>query len=142
MLFQGIIEKMELMFDRTQEVDTDSPFSLLAVCNRSSKIKIGIKLGFMGGSMQFVNWLKSFIFSNAMNKSDLHSEIALSHNKLELFLKCKRCFYFQYKRGIKLPTLGGSFALNNAVDAFLKKEFDRYRVEQKKHDFCIKNGIN
>ena len=64
----------------------------------------------------------------------------ISRSKLELFLRCSRCFYLDRRLGVGQPP-GYPFSLNNAVDALLKKEFDTYREEQKPHPFCIENGI-
>lgn len=64
----------------------------------------------------------------------------ISRSKLELFLKCARCFYIDRRLGVGHPP-GYPFSLNVAVDALLKKEFDRYRKEQKPHPFCVENGI-
>src|SRR3972149_10504652 len=47
----------------------------------------------------------------------------LSRSKLELFTECPRCFYLDRKLGVGRPP-GFPFALNSAVDALLKKEFD------------------
>ena len=64
----------------------------------------------------------------------------ISRSKLELFIKCPRCFYLSYKLGIKRPP-GYPFTLNKAVDVLLKKEFDVYRDKQKPHHICIENEI-
>jgi len=85
--------------------------------------------------------LKNLIGSNKNKVSQLN-ELKLSHNKLERFFKCRRCFYLQYRLGMKLPTLGGSFALSNAVDHLLKREFDQYRTKQEPHPVCVKYSIS
>jgi hypothetical protein len=64
----------------------------------------------------------------------------LSRSKLELFLKCSRCFYLDRKLGVAQPP-GYPFTLNNAVDALLKKEFDAYREQQKSHPLCLENDL-
>jgi hypothetical protein len=64
----------------------------------------------------------------------------LSRSKLELFLRCPRCFYLDRRLGIGCPP-GYPFSLNVAVDALLKKEFDRHREAQSMHPLCIENGI-
>ncbi|HMP85071.1 MAG TPA: PD-(D/E)XK nuclease family protein [Candidatus Paceibacterota bacterium] len=56
----------------------------------------------------------------------------LSRSKIDLFMECPRCFYLDNKLGIKRPSTP-PFNLNSAVDALLKKEFDKYREEQKPH---------
>ena len=47
----------------------------------------------------------------------------LSRSKIDLFIECPRCFYFDRKIGVARPP-GFPFALNSAVDTLLKKEFD------------------
>ena len=64
----------------------------------------------------------------------------ISRGKLELFMQCPRCFYLDRKLGVGHPP-GYPFSLNIAVDKLLKKEFDRYRQDQKPHPLCIENGI-
>ncbi len=64
----------------------------------------------------------------------------VSRSKLELFLKCARCFYLDRRLGVAQPP-GYPFSLNNAVDSLLKKEFDGYRTEQKTHPICLVNGV-
>ena len=56
----------------------------------------------------------------------------LSRSKIELFTECPRCFYLDVARGIPRPS-GPPFTLNNAVDALMKAEFDRYRVAGEPH---------
>ncbi|HMP67481.1 MAG TPA: PD-(D/E)XK nuclease family protein [Candidatus Paceibacterota bacterium] len=56
----------------------------------------------------------------------------LSRSKIDLFNECPKCFYLDNKLGIKRPSMP-SFNLNSAVDALLKKEFDKYRSEKKPH---------
>ena len=65
----------------------------------------------------------------------------LSRSKLELFMRCKRCFYIDRRLGVGHPD-GYPFSLNIAVDELLKKEFDIYRLEQKPHPICLENNIN
>lgn len=56
----------------------------------------------------------------------------LSRSKIDLFLECPRCFYFDRKLGVGRPP-GFPFALNSAVDTLLKKEFDLHRVKGTQH---------
>jgi len=56
----------------------------------------------------------------------------LSRSKIDLFIKCQRCFYMDRRLGIKQPP-GYPFALNSAVDALLKKEFDIHRAKKSPH---------
>ena len=65
----------------------------------------------------------------------------LSRSKLELFLKCPRCFYLDRRVGIGQPQ-GPAFTLNTAVDGLLKKEFDRHRAAREPHPLMREHGIN
>lgn len=65
----------------------------------------------------------------------------LSRSKIDLFLSCPRCFYYDRKLGVGRPP-GFPFALNSAVDALLKKEFDIYRAEGTKHPLIEKYGVD
>ncbi|MBI1812645.1 PD-(D/E)XK nuclease family protein [Candidatus Peregrinibacteria bacterium] len=56
----------------------------------------------------------------------------LSRTKLELFLRCPRCFFLDRRFGIAPPS-GPPFTLNSAVDALLKKEFDAFRIRGEPH---------
>ncbi|MDQ3076588.1 MAG: PD-(D/E)XK nuclease family protein [bacterium] len=60
------------------------------------------------------------------------SKWKLSRSKIDLFMDCPRCFYFDNKLGVARPR-GPSFTLNIAVDALLKKEFDTHRVNKTPH---------
>ncbi len=72
-------------------------------------------------------------------KSD--KPFALSRTKVELFLNCPRCFYLDRRLGIGRPA-GFPFNLNSAVDALLKREFDKYRAKGATHPLMAKAGIN
>ncbi|MFH1789528.1 MAG: PD-(D/E)XK nuclease family protein [bacterium] len=65
----------------------------------------------------------------------------LSRSKIDLFISCARCFYIDNRLGVARPP-GYPFALNSAVDALLKKEFDIHRVENKQHPLQEKYGID
>lgn len=65
----------------------------------------------------------------------------LSRSKIDSFLNCPRCFYMDRKLGIDKPP-GFPFALNSAVDALLKKEFDIHRVKGSIHPLMEKYGID
>lgn len=65
----------------------------------------------------------------------------LSRTKLDLFMNCARCFYFDQRLGIAQPP-GFPFSLNNAVDILLKKEFDIHRAEGTKHPLVETYGID
>jgi len=65
----------------------------------------------------------------------------LSRSKIDLFLECPRCFYYDRRLGVGRPP-GFPFALNSAVDALLKQEFDVHRVKGTKHPLIEKYGID
>ncbi|MBI4359789.1 MAG: PD-(D/E)XK nuclease family protein [Candidatus Jacksonbacteria bacterium] len=65
----------------------------------------------------------------------------LSRSKVDLFLECPRCFYFDRRLGVARPP-GFPFALNSAVDALLKKEFDTHRAQCTKHPLQEKYGVD
>lgn len=65
----------------------------------------------------------------------------LSRTKIELFCECPRCFILDQKFNVKRPG-GPPFTLNLAIDALWKKEFDRYRAEQKPHPTLLAHGLN
>lgn len=65
----------------------------------------------------------------------------LSRSKIDLFLNCPRCFYFDRKLGVGRPP-GFPFALNSAVDSLLKKEFDTHRNNGTKHALIEKYSID
>ena len=65
----------------------------------------------------------------------------LSRSKVDLFLNCKQCFYLDRKLGVGTPP-GFPFAINSAVDALLKKEFDGYRQQGAKHPLIEKYEID
>ncbi len=88
--------------------------------------------------------LKSFSRYRSQRVKNLYNPATklfkISRSKLDLFSRCPRCFYLDRRLGVGQPP-GYPFSLNNAVDTLLKKEFDKYRAEQKPHPFCIENGI-
>ena len=65
----------------------------------------------------------------------------LSRSKIDLFLECPRCFYYDRKLGIGRPP-GFPFSLNSAVDHLLKLEFDIHRAQGTKHPLMKKYGID
>jgi CRISPR/Cas system-associated exonuclease Cas4 (RecB family) len=65
----------------------------------------------------------------------------LSRSKIDLFMECPRCFYLDRKLGVGRPP-GFPFALNSAVDALLKKEFDIHRAKGTKHPLIEKYGVD
>ena len=66
--------------------------------------------------------------------------IQLSPNSLNLFLECPHCFWLDKKMGIKRPP-PYPYALNSAVDALLKEEFDAYRGKKLIHPLLKQNNI-
>ena len=65
----------------------------------------------------------------------------LSRSKIDLFVKCPRCFYIDRRLGIGQPP-SMPFALNSAVDALLKKEFDIHRAAKTQHPLMKAYGID
>ena len=65
----------------------------------------------------------------------------LSRSKIDLFLKCPRCFYLDRRLGVSQPP-GFPFSLNSAVDTLLKQEFDIHRARQTKHPLIEKYGVD
>lgn len=65
----------------------------------------------------------------------------LSRSKIDLFLKCSRCFYMDRRLGIGQPP-GFPFSLNSAVDKLLKKEFDVHRAEGSAHPLMKAYGLD
>jgi CRISPR/Cas system-associated exonuclease Cas4 (RecB family) len=65
----------------------------------------------------------------------------ISRSKIDLFIECPRCFYYDRRLGVGRPP-GYPFALNSAVDALLKQEFDIYRANGSKHPLIKKYGVD
>lgn len=76
---------------------------------------------------------------NVFKKSS-KKPFSLSRSKIELFIECPRCFWFDRVKGIGRPA-GFPFNLNNAVDILLKKEFDISRELGTSHHLMKKYGI-
>ncbi len=66
--------------------------------------------------------------------------IKLSPNSLNLYLECPHCFWLEKNLGIKRPP-SYPYALNSAVDALLKDEFDTYRSKKLKPPLLEDNNI-
>jgi hypothetical protein len=64
----------------------------------------------------------------------------LSRSKIDLFVECPRCLVLDVARGIGRPS-GPPFTLNNAVDALMKAEFDRYRASREPHPLFATVGL-
>ncbi|MEK7597834.1 MAG: PD-(D/E)XK nuclease family protein [Patescibacteria group bacterium] len=65
----------------------------------------------------------------------------LSRSKIDLFLNCPRCFYFDRRLGVAQPP-GYPFSLNSAVDKLLKKEFDIHRADGTPHPLMKTYGVD
>lgn len=65
----------------------------------------------------------------------------VSRSKIDLFLNCPRCFYYDQRLGVGRPP-GFPFSLNSAVDALLKKEFDIHRRHKSAHPLMTEYGVN
>ncbi len=65
----------------------------------------------------------------------------LSRSKIDLFKECPKCFYIDNRLGTARPP-GYPFALNSAVDALLKKEFDTHRAVGTKHPIMEEYGVD
>ena len=64
----------------------------------------------------------------------------ISRSKFNDFLACKRCFYLDRVKGLVSPSTPG-WALNQATDLLLKKEFDACREQQIPHRIFKKFGL-
>ncbi len=64
----------------------------------------------------------------------------VSRSKIDLFLNCPLCFYLDCRLGVARPP-GFPFALNSAVDALLKKEFDIHRAKKRPHPLMHSYGL-
>lgn len=65
----------------------------------------------------------------------------LSRSKIDLFISCPRCFYYDRRLGVGRPP-GFPFNLNTAVDHLLKKEFDIHRAKGTQHPLIEKYGVD
>jgi RecB family exonuclease len=65
----------------------------------------------------------------------------LSRFRIDRFLECPRCFYFDRRLGVDRPSWP-AFTLNSAVDALLKNEFDLLRKNGERHELMEKYGID
>ena len=65
----------------------------------------------------------------------------LSRSKIDLFIKCPRCFYLDRRLGVAQPP-SYPFSLNSAVDKLLKKELDLYRAKGTPHPLMKTYGLN
>lgn len=99
---------------------------------KAAKIPINVKKADPSGFLRY----KKRLYDPADKKP-----FSLSRSKVDMFLKCPRCFYLEQRLGIKIPS-GPGFSLNSAVDHLLKKEFDIRRAEGVSHPLMKKYGID
>ncbi len=64
----------------------------------------------------------------------------VSRSKIDLYMNCELCFYLDCRLGVGRPP-GFPFALNSAVDALLKKEFDIHRAKKRPHPLMGAYGL-
>lgn len=69
-----------------------------------------------------------------------HSQ-RLSRSKIDLFINCPRCFYFDLKLKVKRVP-GPPFSINSAIDTLLKKEFDVHRAKGTPHPLMSAYGLD
>ncbi len=79
-------------------------------------------------------------------KSNLYEKASdepfkISRSKIDLFLKCPRCFYLDRKLGLARPSMPG-WSLNSAVDKLLKNEFDLLREKNQAHTLMKQYNID
>jgi CRISPR/Cas system-associated exonuclease Cas4 (RecB family) len=79
--------------------------------------------------------------TSRMYKPGVVEPFKLSRSKIDLFLNCPRCFYYDRRLGVGRPP-GFPFALNSAVDHLLKLEFDIHRAASTKHPLIEKYGVD
>jgi len=77
---------------------------------------------------------------NIYNKNSTEP-FKISRSKIDLFIKCPRCFYLDRVLGIGQPP-GFPFSLNSAVDKLLKKEFDIHRANKTTHPMMSAYGLD
>lgn len=79
--------------------------------------------------------------SRGLYAPDSDEPFKLSRSKIDLFLECPRCFYYDRRLGVGRPP-GFPFALNSAVDHLLKLEFDIHRANGTRHPLIEKYGVD
>lgn len=79
--------------------------------------------------------------SRGLYTPDSREPFKLSRSKIDLFLECPRCFYYDRRLGVGRPP-GFPFALNSAVDHLLKLEFDIHRAHGTKHPLIEKYCVD
>lgn len=71
----------------------------------------------------------------------MNNPIKLSRSRLELFLECPQCFWLLMNKNISRPP-SYPYAINQAIDGLLKKEFDQHRKNGTQHEVMKKYKIN
>lgn len=69
-----------------------------------------------------------------------NKDFKVSRSKFDDFRKCPRCFYCDVVKGFVAPGTPG-WALNTKTDELLKKEFDKFREDEKPHSFFLQNNL-
>ena len=72
---------------------------------------------------------------------DSEEPFKISRSKIDLFIDCPRCFYYDQRLGVGRPP-GYPFNLNSAVDILLKKEFDIHRRQKTAHPLMEEYGVD
>jgi uncharacterized C2H2 Zn-finger protein len=67
--------------------------------------------------------------------------IKLSRSKIELFLRCPRCFWLYTKQKIKRPP-PAPYTINNAIDYLFKQDFDVHRENGTQHPIMSAHKID
>lgn len=67
--------------------------------------------------------------------------LKLSRTKIELSIKCQRCFWMDQRGSVKRPSFP-PYTINSAIDYLLKQEFDRHREARTPHPIMALAGIN
>ena len=74
-------------------------------------------------------------------KGDRKNPFTISRSGVSEFLDCKRCFYLGRVMGLRdMKTL--PLTLANTNDRQVKKEFDKFRDEEKSHPVMIENNLD
>lgn len=78
---------------------------------------------------------------NGKFKPDSEAPYKVSRSKVEDFVRCPRCSMLDRKHGVGRPSMP-SFAINSAVDALYKKEFDKHRAAGTVHPVVAELGYS
>ncbi len=65
----------------------------------------------------------------------------ISRTKIELFLRCPRCFYLNQRLNVKLAD-EAHYNLNLAIDRLIKQASDRLRLVQHISPLALRHGVN